>query len=155
MITKETVTSFVAPLLEDSDLFIVDIQINPGNAIEVLVDRDSGLTIDDCKKVSRAIEGSLDREVEDFSLEVSSPGVGKPLLVKRQYFKNVGRNVAIKTLDGQKIEGQLTLANDENIQVDFREKELIPGKKSKQWVEKQVVLTYAEIKETKITISFK
>jgi ribosome maturation factor RimP len=155
MITKETVTSFVAPLLEDSDLFIVDIQINPGNAIEVLVDRDSGLTIDDCKKVSRAIEGSLDREVEDFSLEVSSPGVGKPLLVKRQYFKNVGRNVAIKTIDGQKIEGQLTLANDENIQVDFREKELIPGKKSKQWVEKQVVLTYAEIKETKITISFK
>jgi ribosome maturation factor RimP len=155
MITKETVASFVAPLLEDSDLFIVDIQINPGNAIEVLVDRDSGLTIDDCKKVSRAIEGSLDREVEDFSLEVSSPGVGKPLLVKRQYFKNVGRNVAIKTLDGQKIEGQLTLANDENIQVDFREKELIPGKKSKQWVEKQVVLTYAEIKETKITISFK
>jgi ribosome maturation factor RimP len=155
MITKETVASFIAPLLEDSDLFIVDIQINPGNAIEVLVDRDSGLTIDDCKKVSRAIEGSLDREVEDFSLEVSSPGVGKPLLVKRQYFKNVGRNVAIKTLDGQKIEGQLTVANEENIQVDFREKELIPGKKSKQWVEKQVVLTYAEIKETKITISFK
>ena len=155
MITKETVASFVAPLLEDSDLFIVDIQINPGNAIEVLVDRDSGLTIDDCKKVSRAIEGSLDRDVEDCSLEVSSPGVGKPLLVKRQYFKNVGRNVAIKTMDGQKIEGQLTLANEDNIQVDFREKELVPGKKTKQWVEKQVVLTYAEIKETKITISFK
>ncbi len=155
MITKETVASFIAPLLEDSDLFIVDIQVNPGNAIEVLVDRDSGLTIDDCKKVSRAVEGSLDREVEDFSLEVSSPGVGKPLLVKRQYFKNVGRNVAIKTIDGQKIEGQLTLANEENIQVDFREKELVPGKKTKQWVEKQVVLTYAEIKETKITISFK
>ncbi len=155
MITKETVASFVAPLLEDSDLFIVDIQINPGNAIEVLVDRDSGLTIDDCKKVSRAIEGSLDREEEDFALEVSSPGVGKPLLVKRQYFKNVGRNVAIKTMDGQKIEGQLTLANEDNIQVDFREKELVPGKKTKQWVEKQVVLTYAEIKETKITISFK
>jgi len=155
MITKETVASFVAPLLEDSDLFIVDIQINPGNAIEVLVDRDSGLTIDDCKKVSRAIEGSLDREVEDFSLEVSSPGVGKPLMVQRQYFKNVGRNVAIKTMDGQKIEGQLTLANEENIQVDFREKELVPGKKTKQWVEKKVVLAYAEIKETKITISFK
>ncbi|MBM3428864.1 MAG: ribosome assembly cofactor RimP [Bacteroidetes bacterium] len=155
MITKETVASFIAPLLEDSDLFIVDIQVNPGNAIEVLVDKDSGLTIDDCKKVSRAVEGSLDREVEDFSLEVSSPGVGKPLLVKRQYFKNVGRNVAIKTIDGKKIEGQMTLANEEHIQVDFREKEIVPGKKSKQWVEKQVVLPYAEIKETKITISFK
>jgi len=141
--------------LEDSDLFIVDIQVNPGNAIEVLVDKDSGLTIDDCKKVSRAVEGSLDREVEDFSLEVSSPGVGKPLLVKRQYFKNVGRNVAIKTIDGKKIEGQMTLANEEHIQVDFREKEIVPGKKTKQWVEKQVVLPYAEIKETKITISFK
>ena len=107
MITKETVASFIAPLLEDSDLFIVDIQVNPGNAIEVLVDKDSGLTIDDCKKVSRAVEGSLDREVEDFSLEVSSPGVGKPLLVKRQYFKNVGRNVAIKTIDGKKIDCSL------------------------------------------------
>ena len=155
MITKDTVAAFIAPLLVDSDLFVVDIQVNPGNAIEVLVDRDSGLTIDDCKKVSRAVEGSLDREVEDFSLEVSSPGVGKPLLVKRQYLKNVGRNVAIKTIEGAKIEGSMTLANDEWIQVDFREKELVPGKKTKQWVEKQVQLTYDQIKETKITISFK
>jgi ribosome maturation factor RimP len=155
MITKDTVAAFIAPLLVDSDLFVVDIQVNPGNAIEVLVDRDSGLTIDDCKKVSRAVEGSLDREVEDFSLEVSSPGVGKPLLVKRQYLKNVGRNVAIKTMEGAKIEGAMTLANDEFIQVDFREKELVPGKKTKQWVEKQVQLTYDQIKETKITISFK
>ena len=108
MITIAQITDLVQPLTVDSDLFIVSIHVNPGNAIEVLVDRDSGLSIDDCKKVSRAVEGALDREVEDFSLEVSSPGVGKPLVVKRQYFKNVGREVVIKTTEGQKIEGYIS-----------------------------------------------
>jgi ribosome maturation factor RimP len=113
------------------------------------------LSIDDCKKVSRAVEGALDREVEDFSLEVSSPGVGKPLAVKRQYFKNVGREVAVKTTDGKKLEGQLILADEENIEVQYKEKETVPGKKTKKWVEKKIVLPYNEIKETIIKISFK
>ena len=155
MITVAQITDLVQPLTVDTDLFIVSIHVNVGNAIEVLVDRESGLSIDDCKKVSRAVEGALDREVEDFSLEVSSPGVGKPLVVKRQYFKNVGREVAVKTLDGQKIEGQLLEANEENIKVQYKEKETVPGKKTKKWVEKNIVLPYNEIKETIIKISFK
>jgi ribosome maturation factor RimP len=155
MITVAQITDLVQPLTVDTDLFIVSIHVNVGNAIEVLVDRDGGLSIDDCKKVSRAVEGALDREVEDFSLEVSSPGVGKPLVVKRQYFKNVGREVAVKTLDGQKIEGQLLEANEENIKVQYKEKETVPGKKTKKWVEKNIVLPYNEIKETIIKISFK
>ncbi len=155
MITIAQITDLVQPLTVDTDLFIVSIHVNPGNAIEVLVDRDSGLSIDDCKKVSRAVEGALDREIEDFSLEVSSPGVGKALVVKRQYFKNVGREVAIKTTDGKKLEGQLILADEENIEVQYKEKETVPGKKTKKWVEKKIVLPYNEIKETIIKISFK
>ena len=85
-----------------SDAFIVSISVRPGNAIEVLLDKDSGLNVEDCKKVSRHVESSLDREKEDFSLEVSSPGVGKPLVVHRQYVKNVGRTVKVKADDGEK-----------------------------------------------------
>lgn len=83
------------------------------------------------------MESSFDREVEDFSLEVSSPGVGKPLLVNRQFKKNVGRTVKVKTLDLQKFEGELTSVDENGIEITYEEKELVPGKKTKQWVEKK------------------
>jgi len=83
------------------------------------------------------VESSFDREVEDFSLEVSSPGVGKPLLVNRQFKKNVGRTVKVKTLDLQKFEGELTSVDENGIEITYEEKELVPGKKTKQWVEKK------------------
>jgi ribosome maturation factor RimP len=155
MITKDEIEKIVSEAIEGSDLFIVDINVNPGNAIEVLLDKDSGLTIDDCKKISRAIEGSYDREIEDFSLEVSSPGVGKPLKVKRQYIKNVGRTAVVLTTDGEKIEGILTSADEDKATFHFKKKEAVPGKKTKQWVDYEKTLPYSEIKETKITISFK
>jgi ribosome maturation factor RimP len=155
MITKQEIEKIIESAIAETDLFMVDVMVNPGNAIEVLIDKDSGLTIDDCKKISRAIEGSYDREVEDFSLEVSSPGVGKPLKVKRQFFKNVGRNAAIITQSGEKLEGLLANATEENITLTYRKKEEVPGKKTKKWVDYEKVLTYDELKETKITISFK
>jgi ribosome maturation factor RimP len=105
--------------------------------------------------VSRHVESSLDRETEDFSLEVSSPGVGKPLLVLRQFYKNVGRNVKTETVSGEKIEGLLESADDAGIKITYKVKEEIPGKKGKKLVEKERVLTYAELKETKVIISFK
>ncbi len=155
MITKEEIAKIVESAIEGTDLFVVDIHVNPGNAIEVLMDKDSGLTIDDCKKISRAIEGSYDREVEDFSLEVSSPGVGKPLKVTRQYLKNVGRTALVLTQSGDKLEGVITAADETGCTLSYKQREPVPGKKSKQWVEYSKVLPYNEIKETKITISFK
>lgn len=137
-----------------SDAFVVSISVRPGNTIEVLLDKDSGLNVEDCKKVSRHIESSLDREKEDFSLEVSSPGVGKPLLVHRQYLKNIGRTVKVKTEDGGKYEGELSEVSDEGIVVKFEEKEVLPGKKKKEWVEKNITLTFNNIKETKVVIRF-
>jgi len=155
MITKQEIEKIIISAIADTDLFIVEVNVNPGNAIEVLMDKDSGLTIDDCKKISRAIEGSYDREVEDFSLEVSSPGVGKPLKVTRQYLKNVGRNAVVLTKSGEKLEGLLTAADENGCTLFYKQRELVPGKKSKQWVEYNQVLSYEDIKETKITISFK
>jgi ribosome maturation factor RimP len=140
MITKEQVTALVEEKIAGTDLFIVEVNVKPGNKIEVFIDRDSGLALEDCLKVSRHVEGNLDREVEDYALDVSSPGVGRPLKLKRQYFKNIGRNVEIKLTDGSKIEGTLTAADDEKIIVHTRTKEEVP---------------FDTISETKITISFK
>ena len=137
-----------------SDVFIVFISVRPGNAIEVLLDKDSGLSVEDCKKVSRHIESSLDREKEDFSLEVSSPGVGKPLLVHRQYLKNIGRTVKVKVGEGEKYEGDLAEVSDTGIVLKYQEKEALPGKKKKEWVEKTATLAFDNIKETKVVIRF-
>jgi len=155
MITKEQVTALVEEKIAGTDLFIVEVNVKPGNKIEVFVDRDSGLALEDCLKVSRHIEGNLDREVEDYALDVSSPGVGRPLKLKRQYFKNIGRNVEIKLTDGTKIEGTLTAADDEKIIVHTKTKEEVEGKKGKKWVERDNEVPFDTISETKITISFK
>lgn len=155
MITAEQIRTLVEEKIADTDLFIVEINVKPGNKIEIFIDRDSGLALEDCLRVSRHVEGSLDRETEDFALDVSSPGVGRPLKLKRQYFKNVGRNVEIKLTDGSKIEGALTSADEEKIIVQTRTKEEVEGKKGKKWVERDHELPYENITETKITISFK
>ncbi len=155
MITEAQIRQLVEEKIEGTDLFIVDVNVRPGNKIEIQLDRESGLTVDNCREVSRHVEHSLDRESEDFSLDVSSPGVGKPLKVLRQYFKNTGRNVEVETNDGNVIKGTLNAADEEGITVITEVKVEIPGKKGKKKAEQPVQLTYGDIKETKIVISFK
>ena len=136
-------------------MFIVELSVKPGNKIEILVDRDSGLALEDCLSVSRHVEGNLDRELEDYSLDVSSPGVGKPLKLKRQYVKNVGRTVNVKRTDGTIVEGILVSSDEEKIVVHTRTKEEVEGKKGKKWVERDEEIAFDTISETKIVISFK
>lgn len=155
MITEDRIRTLAEEKIEGTDLFIVNVSVRPGNKIEVLLDRDSGLTIDDCKSVSRHIEKSLDRETEDFSLDVSSPGVGRPLLVRRQYFKNTGRPVKVETMEGVVVEGLMERADEKGITVITEQKVELPGKKGKKKALIPVDLTFEEIKETKIVISFK
>jgi len=141
--------------MEGTDMFIVELSVKPGNKIEILVDRDSGLALEDCLSVSRHVEGNLDRELEDYSLDVSSPGVGKPLRLKRQYVKNVGRTVNVKRTDGTIVEGVLVSSDEEKIVVHTRTKEEVEGKKGKKWVERDEEIAFDTISETKIVISFK
>lgn len=155
MITQEQIKNLVEEKIADTDIFIVEINVKPGNKIEIFIDKDSGLALEDCLKVSRHVEGSLDREVEDFALDVSSPGVGRPLKLKRQYFKNIGRNVEVKMEDGSKMEGVLMAADDAKIVVQTRTKEEVEGKKGKKWVERENEIPFENISETKIVISFK
>lgn len=147
MISKEKIRSLVEAHL-DSECFLVDIMIHPGNKIDVRIDSERGINVLDCRLLSRAIEAGLDREEEDFELEVSSPGMEEPFKVKRQYFKNVGRQVEVLTEDGKMIMGKLTSAGEEGITVV----ELTGRKKN---IENEINLNYNQIKQTRKTVTFK
>ena len=151
MITKEKIQILVDEVMSD-DMFIVDITVGTGNSISVLVDSDAGISVGECVQISRHIEGSLDREIEDFSLEVSSPGLSLPLKVLRQYLKNIGREVEVVTKSGEKQKGILKSANIEGFELEFLAKGRVDGKK----VEETKSLTYSfdQMKTVKIVISF-
>lgn len=155
LINAEHISKLVQGKIDGTDLFLVSVHVHPGNKIEVLLDSDNAFTIDNCVEISRYLESNLDRESEDFALEVSSPGLTQPLKVKRQYVKNIQRDVIVKTKDGKKVEGTLAGVLGESISLKMRVRETIEGTKKKAWVEKELILPFEEINETKIVISFK
>ena len=152
MISKEKIQFLVDEILSD-DMFIVDIAVGSGNAIAVSVDSDSGMSIDKCVGVSRHIEHSLDRETEDFSLEVSSPGLTTPLKVLRQYLKIIGKEIEVVTKGGEKQEGILKSVNPEGFEMEVAVKEKVNG--TKVSVIKSVTYLFEQIKTVKLVISFK
>ena len=147
MIEKETIEALIAGILEGTGIFLVGIRIDNNNKIQVHVDKDEGISIDDCVRISRALEGKLDRDQEDFAMEVSSPGLDAPFKVLQQYEKSIGKMLSVLCEDGDKILGTLKEANSERILL-----ELPSGKKS---VESQLKeLTFNEIKSARIHIQF-
>jgi ribosome maturation factor RimP len=155
MITKEQVINLIEAKIAGTDMFIVEVNVRPGNVIEVTMDGDKGITIEACTEIHRHILHEMDREVEDYSLEVSSPDLMKPLKVLRQFKKNLGRTVSVKLNDKSKVEGELRGADESGITVFTSVKEVIPGTKKKALVEKESLIPFTEIAETKIVISFK
>jgi ribosome maturation factor RimP len=107
MITKEEILKLIEEKLEADGYFPVEVQVRPGNNIEVLIDSKNGVPIAYCVEISRLIEHSFDRDSEDFELQVSSPGIGQPFKVKEQYFKSIGRLVEVLTIDGEIKKGKL------------------------------------------------
>ena len=155
MITKEQLQNLISEKTEGTDSFIVELAVRPGNKIEVIMDADSGMTIEKCTEIHRHIASLFDKDVDDFEIMVSSPGVGEPLMIKRQYSKNIGRTISIKDLEGNKNEGTLTNTDDNGITILAKIKEEVPGKKGKKLVEKELSFAFDQIKEAKIVISFK
>lgn len=155
MITKERVASLILDKIAGTDMFIVEVNVRPGNVIDVTIDGDTGVNIEACMEVHRHILHEMDREVEDYSLEVASPDLTKPLAVFRQYVKNIGRDVSVKKLDKSKLTGTLLKANESGIVLHTSAKEEVAGKKGKKLVEREVEIPFSEIAETKIEISFK
>ncbi len=154
MITNEQILQLANQHLNGTNLFVTGIRIGSDNQINVFIDGDEGVTIANCVELSRFIEKSLDREKEDFSLDVSSHGAAAPLVSPRQYPKHVGRDLEIKLLDGTKAEGNLAECNDEEIKLLFSVRENKPIGKGKITVTKQHIIKYNQIKESKIKLKF-
>ncbi len=140
--------------LQNGDVFVTGIKIGSDNSIKVFIDGDNGVTIKDCVSLSRAIEGSLDREKNDFSLDVSSHGATNPIVMLRQYKKHIGREFELKLLDGTKTEGTLVEFNDQEIKLEFSERENKPIGKGKITVVKHRTVKHQEIKESKIKLKY-
>ncbi|MFL1010733.1 ribosome assembly cofactor RimP [Flavisericum labens] len=140
-------------LIERPDLFLIDLNISPSNHIKVIIDGDNGVLVEDCMFVSRAIEHNLDREEEDFSLEVMSAGAASPLVHKRQYKKNIDRTLNVKT-NSETIEGVLTQADDDFIKLEWKVREPKPVGKGKVTVKKEAKIPYENIVEAKVMIKF-
>jgi len=156
MIDKEQVERLVQEKIEGTDLYLVEVLVRSGNSIQVLVDSPEGISIDTCVDISRFLNGRIDREEEDYSLEVSSPGIGSPFRVRQQYDKNIGRDIEVVLLSGQKKKGSLLRVNDEGIEIETIEKvaeEAVSKKKKTTTV--KLFIGFNEIKVTKEVISFK
>ena len=155
MIDKNVVTRIVDEWLEGKDYFLVDVTVSPDDKIVVEIDHAEGVWIDDCVELSRYIESKLDREEEDYELEVGSAGIGQPFKVLQQYLIHIGKEVEILTKEGKKLEGVLKDANEENFTVTIEKKVKPEGAKRPKLVEENITFAYDEIKYTKYLISFK
>lgn len=152
---KETVKQLLdEALTERKDLFLIDFEVSPDHRIKIVVDGDNGVLVEDCMFVSRAIEHNLDREDLDFSLEVLSAGATAPLTNKRQYKKNIGRTLQVKTKTDETIEGKLTEADDEKIRLEWKAREPKPIGKGKVTVKKQADISYETISKAQVVIKF-
>jgi len=152
---KNTVKALLDKSFEErQDLFLIDFVVLENNAIKIVIDGDNGVLIKDCMFISRAIEHNIDREEYDFSLEVTSAGATTPLCHKRQYYKNIGRTVTVKTVNDKKFEGKLLNADEDNVTLEWKTKEPKPIGKGKVTVQKQIKLAYSDIIETKVKIIF-
>ena len=115
MIKKEQIVKLTEECLEGTSRFVVKISVGKDNQINVYIDGDEGVTIAHCVELSRYIENSLDRDVEDYELKVSTAGVGQPFVNLRQYVKNIGKPVEVLLEDGSKKQGILQAADAEKI----------------------------------------
>jgi ribosome maturation factor RimP len=140
-------------LQEKPSLFLVDLNISDSYKITVTLDGDNGVNLQECIDVSKSIDNNLDREEQDFSLEVASAGVSTPLKMVRQYKKNIGRTLKVKTATVT-IEAVLEQVSDESIVLSWTAREPKKIGKGKETVQKTLTLPYSEIKEAIVTIIF-
>lgn len=140
-------------LLDKPSLFLIDLTITDAFKVIITLDDDDGVVLQDCIDISRVIDASLDREEQDYSLEVASAGVSSPLKKIRQYKKNIGRTLIVKT-NTENIEAELVEANDDFVVLSWNAREPKKVGKGKETVEKTVKILYTDIKEAIVTVTF-
>ena len=139
-------------LSSEPEYFLIEVKVKPTNNIKIYIDGDKGISIEKCvyfnRQLYKKIEDAALFPASDFSLEVSSPGVDKPLKLQRQYLKNIGRNVEVFFNDGSKKEGKLLQATSQDI---ILEQTSGKGKKAEK---QQLVIPFTNIKTTTVQIQF-
>lgn len=141
-------------LAQREDLFLIDVKISAGNDIIIILDGDNGVSIQDCLDCSRAVENNLDREEQDFSLQVMSAGLSEPLTLPRQYQKNIGREVELLLENSEKIKGEIVKVEQEEVTLLLRYRKPKDIGKGKVDVEEERVFPLSEIKKSVIVIKF-
>ncbi|GGH70692.1 MAG: ribosome assembly cofactor RimP [Bacteroidetes bacterium] len=152
--TEEQVRPIVEEALEERGAFLVELHVSAGGNIMVYADKEGGIGLGDLKMISRKIEGDLDRDSQDFSLEVSSPGMFNPFKVHRQYVKNVGKSVSVRTTDGATHEGLMVEVTEAGITLETQKRVAKEVGKGKKTVTERFDLTFDQIAETKLEFKF-
>ena len=151
---KEKVETLVQEaLVENPSLFLIDLTIGGDNSIRVLLDGDLGVTLEACMQVSRKVEHNLDREENDFSIEVSSCGVGSPLTIPRQFKKNVTRKLEVIDSEDKQVQGTLVEATNTSFTLEWKAREPKPIGKGKVTVTKTREFQYGQYNSAKVIVS--
>ncbi len=150
MIEKQKIEGLAEESVKGTGLFLVAVKVSNSNRITVLADKNEGITIDECAAIHRHIENGLDREAEDFELQVSSPGLDSPFVVNKQYLKNEGRKVEVIDTDGSKFTGKL-----KNITAGGFELETEIKTKGKTTQQKDISFNFEQIKSTRVILTIK
>lgn len=153
MIDKAKIAELVNEKLTE-DQFLVDVTVSSSNVIHVMVDSDTGISINQIVEISRHVETNLDREVEDFELSVFSSGLSEPFRLVRQYKKNLDTEIEVLLTDGRKLAGLLRKADEQGIDLEVTTKEKLEGSKKKELVTRVHSFEYSEIKEAKKILKF-
>ena len=152
---KKHITELAEQHLAGTDKFLVDLNVSPAGKIEVYIDSINGLSVKDCVELSRYIESSLDREKEDFELEVSSPGAEEPFKVPQQYAKNIGRKLKVITNEGNEYQGLLTNFENNSITLETSRKEKKEKGNGKIKINENITLELDKVKKAGVILSFK
>jgi ribosome maturation factor RimP len=150
MVEKQKIQSLVEEFIKETGLFIVAVKVSSANRITVLADKNEGITIDECAAIHRHIEMNIDRETEDYELQVSSPGLDLPFAVIEQYYKNAGRKVEVIDNDGTKLTGILKNVTEGGFELETEVK--VKGKAKEL---KDVSFNFEQIKSTRVILTIK
>ena len=154
MIAKSKVTEIVNQWLEDKEYFLVEVSVSADNCVSVEIDHAEGVWIEDCVQLSKHIEANLNRDEEDYELEVGSAGIGQPFKVLQQYINHIDKEVEVLARDGKKYRGVLARVEEETFTIVVKVKEKPEGAKRPIMVDKEYTWKFDEVKYTKYLINF-
>ena len=155
MLQNSEIKALAEELITDEALFVVEVTVSPANDICVVLDSDNSVAVDDCVALSRAMSARIEEQTDDFSLVVTSAGIGQPLKLLRQYHKLVGRSIEVVLADGCKVLATLDAADDNGITISYQEKVAVEGKKRKQLVDVVRTYAYSEVRSAAEYLDYK